>query len=564
LAGKVYPRDIEDPFERDIAALPVNFQLSREQAATNTNVYSYSIEVPTTQPSFEQYDACASRLLGGFTNLAWDYVSVALGSTLSKLLEIFKEGRENGTEGIGLSLLNNIVSEMGTSDALAFLSESLSESAGLEPSDYINSDIFIIKKPLSQTFGNSLETLFSPSLVYSQAGLDVLSPSVLPSLIAGPAPPRLDEIRPIVAFKGEATGAFALIDEEDGFVVEPGATVAFRAFDQFFNQARASTLDNKIETQRYDCADYRWTVKRDGQPYLSFTGYRQPEGDPGVLLEDLPAGNYTVGVRVNNNGLAGGFTMNANWTPKPTDLSAANTDFQDLPLQPLPVDTETLTSPLVFTVADCRAGIDTDRYLYIISCYDESGELIRSERLEPTPLQRGTEFGLRLIVEIHTENFPSYSPLGLSWIIEDGSAPWMEILSTFSPPATAEMALLNKTFLNSGSWRRDSIYPTAESSYRETDRGTPNSFPYTSTNTSCRWVINLGTPTPIRARETRYYASPLSTGAVTVAEVEISEEECPTLDDVKAVNSWEIEDSYIYQCLTSGEGPENCKLAPVL
>lgn len=116
--------------------------------------------------------------------------------------------------------------------------------------------------------------------VYSKSKVDLTDENgKLPKLVIGPVPADFEPNSSIESIRAYRSNG-AVIPQTGGSldesaVVAVGESLGFRAFDQFFNHYEPRDLAfseaNREATQHYNCADYNWTLRRNGASYQTYT-----------------------------------------------------------------------------------------------------------------------------------------------------------------------------------------------------------------------------------------------------------------------------------------------------
>jgi hypothetical protein len=125
----------------------------------------------------------------------------------------------------------------------------------------------------------------------------------LPTLKIGPVPadfePRtgIEHIRAYRSDGSVVAQAGGQIDESA--VIAVGEALDFRAFDQFFDRSVSGPFSNASHeaNQHYNCADYSWTLRRNGAVFQTYT---HGANDDRFRTQPLEEGDYQLSLSIDS------------------------------------------------------------------------------------------------------------------------------------------------------------------------------------------------------------------------------------------------------------------------
>jgi Ca2+-binding RTX toxin-like protein len=141
--------------------------------------------------------------------------------------------------------------------------------------------------------------------VYSKFSQNLLADDngKLPTLKIGPVPADFEPrtgIESIRAYRSNgATIAQAGGSLDESAVVSVGETLDFRAFDQFFDRSGSGPFSNASHeaNQHYNCADYSWTLRRNGNVVQTYT---HGANDDRFRTQPLAEGDYQLSLSIDS------------------------------------------------------------------------------------------------------------------------------------------------------------------------------------------------------------------------------------------------------------------------
>lgn len=351
---KVYfrPDEVESQNSeyRGEASLFIDISNPDSHPELSQHVYNYSVNIPDGFPTYEEWESCCTtyqnKMVLSFEVASYIHSWMKVGDDAEEAAACFAAAfvltGGSTTPACVTILMSNALKKALEEAIKAIIKSDLINGicqneryeeqviSGRERSTYNDVNVEIEKTNVAGGMAR-----------YEQNGLDFLSEARLPKIEIGPVPAKLnisllsDGIDGITAYTEDNielqdSDVLGQLVNVDNGSFSTGTTLKFRAFDQFYDRSKpnAQTLSNRRENQYYGCANYTWTLKRNGDTVEERV--QQPhEKEVSVILED--AGEYEIVLDIDNSP---GFTdrVQTEWIDEAgdfvSDLPAASSSLR--------------------------------------------------------------------------------------------------------------------------------------------------------------------------------------------------------------------------------------------